>query len=62
MRDYKTIDIMHGTGLETNHVRQLVVYILYSAMLFGIISYTQQLVKRISINGEMPSLYIAFRS
>ena len=27
-----TIDIIHGTGLETNHVRQLVVYILYSAM------------------------------
>ena len=24
--------IIHGTGLETNHVRQLVVYILYSAM------------------------------
>ena len=29
---------------------------------FGIISCTQQLVKRISINGEMPSLYIAFQS
>ena len=26
------IDIIHETGLETNHVRQLVVYILYSAM------------------------------
>ena len=26
------IDIIHGTGLETNHVCQLVVYILYSAM------------------------------
>ena len=31
-RETKTINIIHGTGLETNHVRQLVVYILYSAM------------------------------
>ena len=27
-----SIDIIHGTGLEINHVSQLVVYILYSAM------------------------------
>ena len=27
-----TIDIIHGTGLETNHMRQLVMYILSGAM------------------------------
>ena len=27
-----TIDIIHRTGLETNHMRKLVVYILYSAI------------------------------
>ena len=59
---YITIDIIHRTGLETNHMRQLVVYILYSAMrvwnrfMYSAISQEKY------INGEMPSLYIAFRS
>ena len=29
---YSLTDIIHRTGLETNHMHQLVVYILYSAM------------------------------
>ena len=31
------IDIIHGTGLETNHVRQLVMYILSGAMRVAVV-------------------------
>ena len=31
------IDVIHGTGLETNHVRQLVMYILSGAMRVAVV-------------------------